>query len=70
MYGEFCVTKIFTNADNIRLNINSLLVYTTDGSHNTEKNMEKIKQTTVYCWSMQVIIFYFYFIFLFPLVNF
>ena len=67
MYGEFCVTKIFTNADNIRLNINSLLVYTTDGSHNTEKNMEKIKQTTVYCWSMQFIIFIFYFYYFRPL---
>ena len=58
MYGEFCVTKIFTNADDIRLSINSLLVYTMDGSHNTEKNMEKRKQTTVYCWSMQFIIFF------------
>ena len=58
MYGEFCVTKIFTNADDIRLSINSLLVYTTDGSHNIEKKMEKIKQTTVYCWSMQFIIFF------------
>ena len=28
MYGEFCVTKIFTNADDIGLSINSLLVYT------------------------------------------
>ena len=69
MYGEFCVTKIFTNADDIRLSINSLLVYTTDGSHNTEKKMEKIKQTTVYCWSMQFIIFYF-FLFFFSPVNF
>ena len=60
MYGEFCVTKIFTNADDIRLSIKSLLVNTTDGSHNTEKKMEKIKQTTVYCWSMQFIFFYFF----------
>ena len=67
MYGEFCVTKIFTNADDIRLSINSLLVYTTDGLHNTEKNMEKIKQTTVYCWSMQFIIFIFYFYYFRPL---
>ena len=37
MYGEYCVTKSFTNADDIRLRINSLLVYTTDGSHNREK---------------------------------
>ena len=68
MYGEFCVTKIFTNADDIRLSINSLLVYTTDGSHNIEKKMEKIKQTTVYCWSMQFIIFIFYFYYFRPLI--
>ena len=61
MYGEFCVTKIFTNADDIRLSINSLLLYTTDGSHNTEKKMEKITQTKVYCWSMQFIYFFFFF---------
>ena len=49
MYGEYYVTKFFTNADDIRLRINSLLVYTTDGSHNREKKMERIKQATVYC---------------------
>ena len=60
MYGEYCVTKSFTNADDIRLRINSLLVYTTDGSHNREKEMKRIKQTTVYCWSMQFIILNFF----------
>ena len=63
MYGEYCVTKFFTNADDLRLCTNSLLVYTMDGSHNREKKMERIKQTTVYCWSMQFIILYFFFLF-------
>ena len=40
-----------------------------DGSHNTEKNMDKIKQTTVYYWSMQFIIFlYFLFFYFRPLI--
>ena len=40
MYGEFCVTKIFTNADDIRLSIKSLLVNTTDAwlAQHREKN--------------------------------
>ena len=59
MYGEYCVTKLFSNADDIRLSINSMLEYTTYVQQR-EKKDGKIKQTTVYCWSMQFIIFYFF----------
>ena len=52
MYGEYCVTKSFTNADDIRLRINSLLVYTTDGSHNREK--EGLETTIMNCSCLSI----------------
>ena len=40
MYGEYYVTKFFTNADDIRLRINSLRIYTTlqRMAHTTKKS--------------------------------
>ena len=45
MYGEYYVTKFFTDVDDIRLHISSLLIYiynfATDGSHNRKKKWKE-----------------------------
>ena len=66
MYGEYYVTKFFTNADDIRLRMNSLLIYTTlqRMARTTEKKMERVKQTQCIVGLCTVVYHFLFFFFL------